>query len=115
MSITKGIPLTESGPNIDRDNYEMARVDKTAKEAKQQRSIEVNDPVITQAVDTIKEITESLGRKIDIEFERDAGLAVITVYAQDGETIIRKVPPEDLIRTAERMKDRRSQYLDDVF
>ena len=115
MSITTGVSLLDSGPKLEREAHDLARVDRSAKEVKQRRSIEPNDPVIAEAVDSIKEASESIGRKIDIEWENEVGLAVITVYSEDGEKVIRKVPPEELIRSAERMKDRRAQYLDDTF
>ncbi len=39
-------------------------------------------------------------------------MVVMTVYASDGETVIRRVPPEEAIRTAQRMKQRRARLRD---
>ncbi len=114
MSSIRSIPLAESGPNVDKDVHEKPRVEREVKEANQRRSFQPNDPLLTEAVANIKEMAEALGRKVGIEYETKTDTAVITIYSQDGEEVIRQIPQEEAIRMSERLKENRVKFLDDI-
>ncbi len=115
MPATKSIPGIQKGPDFDSEVYEPARVEKVIEEIKHQRPVEANDTVVAAAIESVKEAADSIGRKIDVQFDRSTGRVVFTVYSSDGEKVIRRVPPEEAIRMAQRMKNQRAQYLDNIF
>ncbi|MDD5308899.1 MAG: flagellar protein FlaG [Deltaproteobacteria bacterium] len=115
MPTTKPIPGIQRGPDFDREINEPARVERVAKEARQGRAVEVNDPVVAAALAAVQELADSMQRKIEVQWERNTGLVVITVLTKDGGEIIRRIPPEEAIRMAQNIKNWRSQYLDGVF
>ncbi|MCP4606269.1 MAG: flagellar protein FlaG [Proteobacteria bacterium] len=115
MSTAKSIPGIQRGPDFERETHEASRVDRVAKAAKLSRPPEINDPVVSAAVDAIDELSNSLGRKLDVQYDTGSGLVVMTLYSADGEKMIRRIPPEEAIRMAQRLKDERSRYLDNTF
>ncbi len=115
MSTTKSIPGIQRGPDFDRETHEASHVDHVAKATKLERPPEVNDPIVAAAVDAADEIADSIGRKLDVQYDTSSGQIVMTVLSSDGEEVIRRVPPEEAIRMAQRLKDERSRFMDQTF
>lgn len=117
MPTTKSIPGIQRGPDFDREVHEVARTERLVKEVKLGRQTEANDPLIQAAVEAVEEIgaADELGREYDVQYDRNSGVVVFTVYAADGETVIRRIPPEEAIRMAQHRKHRRSQLLSQTF
>ena len=114
MSTTKAIPGIQRGPDFDRELNETYRVDENAKAAKMNRPLEVNDPVVKAAVDAVAEMSNVLGRQIDVQFDTNSETVVMTVYSGDGEKVIRSVPPEEAIRMAQRLREDRANFLESI-
>ena len=57
---------------------------------------------------------DAIGRQVDVEYDRDSGTIVIKHFSADGEEVVRRVPPEEMIRTAQRLKEQRAQLLENV-
>lgn len=115
MSATKPIPGLQRGPDFEWEVHEPTHVERVQKEAKERRVLEANDPIVSAAVEAVHEMASSLNRKIDVQYERNSGMVVMTIYDSTGEEIIRRLPPEDTIRMAQNLKDQRARYLDSVF
>ena len=115
MPSTKSIPGIQKGPDFDREAHEPSHVEAVEKEIKLDRKPELNDPVVAAAMEALKEVEDSFGREMDLQYERNSGLLVMTIYDDSGEKIIRRIPPDDAIRLAQNRKKMRAQYLDAVF
>ncbi|MCP4679845.1 MAG: flagellar protein FlaG [Deltaproteobacteria bacterium] len=115
MSTAKSIPGIQRGPDFERETHEASRVDQVTKAAKLERPPEINDPVVSAALDAVNEISDSIGRKVDVQYDTSTGQVVMTVLSSDGEEVIRRLPPEEAIRMAQRLKDERSRFMDNTF
>ncbi len=111
---TRNIPGIQRGPDFDREINEVSTMEKVAKATKLQRPPEANDPIVSAAVDAAHEIANSIGRKVDVQYETGSGMIVMSVYSADGEELIRRIPPEEAIRMAQNHKTDRSQFFDEV-
>jgi uncharacterized FlaG/YvyC family protein len=114
MSTMKAIPGVERVLDFDCEVNEPARVERVAKEARQGRAVEINDPIVDAAITAVQELADSMQRKIDVQWDRATGTIVVTVSTKDGE-IIRRFPPDEAIRMAQNVRNWRAQYLDGVF
>lgn len=110
----RNIPGIQRGPDFDREINEASTIEKIAKTAKLDRPPEANDPIVSAAVDAAHELANSIGRKVDVQYEPKTGIIVMSVYSADGEELIRRIPPEDAIRMAQNHKTDRSQFFDEV-
>jgi len=115
MPSTKTIPGIQKGPDFDREAHEPYHVEKAVKGVKLGRQPDLNDPIVNAAVDALAEVSESFGENVDIQYERHSGMIVMTIYEEDGETVERRIPPEEAIRMAQHRKEMRAQYLSSVF
>ncbi len=115
MSTTKPIPGIQRGPDFDREVHDKDHVDKMNRQAKLDRPAEVNDPIINAAVEAVQEVSDSFERKVDVQYETGSGMIVLTVYAADGEEVIRRVPPEEAIRLSQHLKNERAKLFDSTF
>lgn len=114
MSTAKAIPGITRGPDFERETQEPRQAERIAKEGKLERSPEANDPIVLAAVEAIHEMSRTMGTKIDVQYERNSGEVVMTVYSGDGETMIRRIPPDEAIRMAQSLKEQRSVHLDSI-
>ncbi len=115
MSTAKNIPGIQRGPEFDREVHEKATVEKVDKAAKLERTPEVNDPIVSAAVDAVSEVADSLGRKVDVQYDPSSGEIVMTIYTADGEKVLRRVPPEEAVRLSQRLQSNRSKFFESVF
>ncbi|MDJ0761584.1 MAG: flagellar protein FlaG [Myxococcota bacterium] len=116
MTTTKSIQgMQRGGPDIEREIANSPNQDKVAKAVKLDRPPEVNDPVVSAAIEAISEIGEIDGNKLDVKYETSTGMIVMTVYGPDGESVIRQIPPEEAIRMAQHRRHSRAQYLSGLF
>jgi uncharacterized FlaG/YvyC family protein len=114
MPVTKSIPGIQRGPDFDREVHDPAKVEQVTKSAKLHRKPEANDPIIDAAVTALEEVKESFGRNLDIQYETNSGMIVMTLYNDETGEEIRKIPPEEAIRLAQYRKQLRAQYMDKV-
>jgi uncharacterized FlaG/YvyC family protein len=117
MATTKTIAGIQRGPDFDREAYEPSRVERVERSIKDDhnRQPETNDPLVRAAVEAGNEVATSMGgTKIDVKYDTKSGMVVIAVMSADGEKVIRYVPPEEAIREAQRRKELRSQYIENV-
>lgn len=114
MSTAKAIPGITRGPDFEREAQEPRQVEKIVQGGKLDRPPEVNDPIVSAAVEALHEMAQQLGRKVDVQYERKSGQVIMTVYTGDGQTEIRRIPPEDAIRMAQSLKEEKSMSLDSV-
>ena len=114
MPMTKTIPGIQRGPDFDREVHDPVKVEQVEKAAKLHRKPEVNDPIIDAAVTALEEVKDTFKRNLDIQYEANTGMIVMTLY--DGATgeEIRKIPPEEAIRMAQHRKQMRAHYMDEV-
>lgn len=114
MSTAKAIPGITRGPDFEREAQEPRQAERVTKEAKLERPQELNDPIVSAAVEAIHEMAQQIGRKIDMQWEANTGNIIMTVYSGDGEKMIRRIPPDEAIRMAQSLKEERSVHLDAI-
>jgi len=114
MSNTRTIGGLQRGPDFDREVYEPQHVEKVTFEEKHKRKAETNDPLIRAAVEAAGEVSKDYGDRVDIQFERNSGMVVMTILDATGERVIRRIPPEEMIRMAQRIKENRDQLLENI-
>ena len=114
MSTTKSIPGIQRGPDFDKESYESHRVQENAKAVKLNRPAEANDPIVAAAVDAVSEMSDMLGRKIDVQYETSSKMVIMTVYSGDGEKVISRIPPEEAIRLSHRLREDRANFLESI-
>ncbi len=117
MPAAKSIPGIQRGPDFEAETHEVSRTERVVREAKLQRPAEVNDPLVTAAVDALEEAAEmaDLGRQVDVQYNSETGMIVFSIYSADGDRLIRQIPPEEAIRMAENLSEQRSHLLDQMF
>jgi uncharacterized FlaG/YvyC family protein len=105
MPNNKTIQGIQRGPDFEREVFEPHRVEKTDREQKVGRRVQANDPLIKAAVDAGREIAGSMGQKVDLKWDPNSELLIMRVMSEDGKEVIREIPPEEVIRTAQRLKE----------
>ena len=116
MATTKAISGLQRGPDFEWEAYEPSRVERVERSIKDDhnKQPEANDPLIRAAVEAGNEVGASLGTNVDVKYDINSGMIIMAVMSPDGEELIRTVPPEEMIRQAQRLKEQRSHYLDSV-
>ena len=114
MPVTKTIPGIQRGPDFDREVHEPAKIEQVEKAAKLHRKPEANDPIIEAAVTALEEVKDTFARDLDIQYEANSGMIVMTLYDGNSGKEIRKIPPEEAIRMAQYRKQMRAQYMDSI-
>lgn len=114
MPNAKTIPGVQRGPDFDREVHESQHVEEVSKTARMNRKPEANDPVVSAAITALQEVSDTFDRDLDVQYDTDSGLIVMTLYdAENGEEI-RQIPPDEAIRMAQYRKQLRAQYMDGV-
>ncbi len=116
MATTKTIAGIQRGPDFDREVYEPARVEHVERSIKDDhgKQPETNDSLIRAAVDAGKEVASSMGNNLDVRYDSDTGMVIMAVVTPDGKKVVRYVPPEEMIRQAQRQKEMLAQYVESV-
>lgn len=114
MPIEKTIPGIQRGPDFDREIHEPQHVDELSKTARLNRKPEANDPIVTAAVTALQEVSDTFDRNLDVQYDTNSGMIVMTLYDGVSGEEIRQLPPEDAIRLAQYRKQLRAQYMDTV-
>jgi uncharacterized FlaG/YvyC family protein len=114
MPVTKTIPGIQRGPDFDREVHDPAKIEQVEKAARLHRQPEANDPIVEAAVTALEEVKDTFGRNLDIQYETNSGMIVMTLYDSETGEEIRKIPPEEAIRMAQYRKHMRARYMDGV-
>jgi uncharacterized FlaG/YvyC family protein len=116
MATTKSISGIQRGPDFEWETYEASRVERVDRSIKDDhnKQQETNDPLIRAAVDAGNEVASTLGANIDVKYDVNSGMIVMAVMSPDGKEIIKTIPPEEMIRQAQRQKERLAQYVESV-
>ncbi|MCU0662993.1 MAG: flagellar protein FlaG [Myxococcota bacterium] len=114
MSTAKAIPGITRGPDFEREAQEPRQAERIVKEGKLDRLPEINDPIISAAVEAVHEMAQHFGTQIDVQYERDTGNIVMAVYTGDGKKMIRRIPADEAIRMAQSLKEERSVLFDSI-
>ncbi|MBN2341412.1 MAG: flagellar protein FlaG [Deltaproteobacteria bacterium] len=114
MPNTKTITGIQRGPDFEREAHEIHHVERIQREVKTNSKAEVNEPLIRAAVEAGQEIGQSMGNSVDVKYDRENDLVVMQITSADGEEVIRQIPPEDAIRTAQRIKKQQAQFWESI-
>ena len=114
MPIAKTIPGIQRGPDFDREVHESKHVEEVSTAARLNRAPEANDPIVSAAVTALREVSDTFGRNLDVQYDTNSGMIVMTLYDEASGEEIRQIPPEDAIRLAQYRKQLRAQYMDKV-
>jgi uncharacterized FlaG/YvyC family protein len=114
MPIAKSIPGIQKGPDFDREVHETRHVEEVTKAARLQRPPETNDPLAEAAVTAVKEVAYTFKRDLDVQYDTNSGLVVMTLYDGNSGKEIRRIPPEEAIRMAHHRKQMRSRLMESL-
>ena len=114
MPGTKTISGIQRGPDFEREMYEVHHVERTQREAKTGSKAEVNEPLIAAAVEAGKEVADSMGQRVDVKYDKENDLVVMQIKKLNGDEVVKQIPPDEVIRTAQRIKKQQAQFLDSV-
>jgi len=114
MPNTKTITGIQRGPDFEREMNEIHHVERVRKEVKTDSKAEVNEPLIKAAVEAGKEVADTMGQRVDVKYDRENDLVVMQIMDKNGEEVVRQVPPEEMIRTAQRIKQQQAQFLNSI-
>ena len=114
MPIAKTIPGIQRGPDFDREVHESQHVEELSKAARLNRKPESNDPIVSAAVTALQEVADTFERNLDVQYDTNSGMIVMTLYDGVSGEEIRQIPPEEAIRMAQYRKQMRAQYMDKV-
>lgn len=116
MPNTKTITGIQRGPDFDRELHQVHHVDRIQREVKSGSKSEVNEPLIRAAIEAGREVADSMasGRQVDVTYDRENELVIMQIKDSVGGEVIRQSPPEEVIRTAQRVKQQQAQVLDSV-
>ncbi|MBN2528282.1 MAG: flagellar protein FlaG [Deltaproteobacteria bacterium] len=114
MPNTKTITGIQRGPDFEREMTEIHHVQRIQREVKTNSKAEVNEPLITAAVEAGKEVASSMGQQVDVKYDRENDMVVMQIKELNGGEVVRQIPPEEMIRTAQRIKHQQAQFLNSV-
>ncbi len=114
MPNTKTIAGIQRGPDFEREVHEVHHVKRLDNEVKNNSKAEVNEPLIKAAVDAGKEVASSMGQWVDVTYDRENEMIIMKIRDINGDEVVRQIPPEEMIRTAQRVKQQQSQFLNSV-
>lgn len=114
MPNTKTIAGIQRGPDFEREVHEAHRVERVQREVKSDSKAEVNEPLIRAAVEAGKEVANTLGHTVDVKYNPDNEMVIMQVMSNDGKEVIRQIPAEEVIRTAEKIKKQQAHFLNSV-
>ena len=115
MPGTKTITGIQRGPDFEREVYEPQHIEKMDKEQNLQRKVEANDPLIKAAVSAAHEVADSIGaQRVDIKYDAKNEMVIMAFMDKDGEEIVRQIPPEEVIRSAQRLKENRARFIESI-
>ncbi len=114
MPIATSIPGIQREPDYEREVNDAKHVEETAKAAKLNRKPEVNDPVVSAAITALQEVADTFDKGLNVQYDTNSGMIVMTVFNESTGEEIRQIPPEDAIRLAQYRKQMRAQYMDGV-
>lgn len=72
------------------------------------------------ALEPLKKTLEVLGKSAEVDYRSDIDRVVVTIHRLDPDSgertdeIIHQIPPEEILRLAQRLKEGRSTILDEV-
>jgi uncharacterized FlaG/YvyC family protein len=113
MSSSKSITGVSESASKEREHLDALRPGGIAGRMVNRRT-ESSDVLPAIAVTELQGAADSMGRKVDVQYDPDSGLVVFSIYDEEGGELVRRIPPEEAIRMAQRIKDQRSANLSDV-
>jgi len=114
MPNTKTIAGIQRGPDFEREIHEPHHVAREEHQAKTDTTAEINEPLIRAAVQAGQEVAETMGQKVDVKYDQKHDLIVMQFKKLNGDEVVRQIPPEEVIRTAEKIKHQQAQFIDSV-
>lgn len=114
MPNTKTITGIQRGPDFERELNEIHHVERVRREVKTDSKAEVNEPLIKAAVEAGKEVADSMGQRVDVKYDRENDLVVMQIKDLNGDEVVRQIPPDEVIRTAQKIKNQQAQFLNSV-
>jgi uncharacterized FlaG/YvyC family protein len=114
MPNTKTITGIQRGPDFEREVHELHHVERVQREVKTDSKAEINEPLIAAAVEAGKEVAATMGQRVDVKYDRENDLVVMQIKELNGDEVVRQIPPEEMIRTAQRIKHQQAQFLNSV-
>ena len=114
MPNTKTIAGIQRGPDFEREVHEVHHVKRLDQEQKTNSKAEVNEPLIKAAVEAGKEVASSMGQYVDVKYDRENEMIIMQIRDINGDEVVRQIPPEEMIRTAQRVKNQQAQFVNSV-
>jgi uncharacterized FlaG/YvyC family protein len=114
MSSITSIPGIVIESDYGTDKRDLARGEKIVKESRMDRPTETNDTLIEEAITQLEKTPEMLGGRMQLRYDSEAKVVEFVIFSPDGERVVQQIPPDEAIRMAANMAERRSQHLETI-
>ncbi len=79
---------------------------------KESQKAPVDGDRVDRVVESLNNLAQSLKRKIEFSINDDTGQTVIRIVDSENDQVIRQIPPEEMLRLAEHLKDAQGLIVD---